>query len=265
MLWIKFMFRKTNANKIFINVELTIDDQLSKLFVVTIECFYNDKKRTKYETKKTKILKLFFSNQNRSTDFKISKYFLTMHKSFQLLTALFNLSTLNIKFKLKSINLKKLFDEFNFFEKWFSHFVTGEIKNDNVLNKITILLNENFKLKTLIKNLRNQINIFENYWQKLTIMQIIRNQNKIMIFVQISVTNVLIYVMLKLIKLKVDHINAYMINIKKQAIVNKFNKKNSKLMTLMMLYVIAAMKLNFQNDCWRIHCFEQSHNIAIVS
>ena len=76
------MFRKTNANKIFINVESTIDNQLSKLFVVTIECFYNDKKRTEYETKKTKILKLFFSSQNRSIDFKTSKYFLTMHKSF---------------------------------------------------------------------------------------------------------------------------------------------------------------------------------------
>ena len=86
-----------------------------------------------------------------------------------------------------------------------------------------------------------------------------------MIFVQIFVTNVLIYVMLKLIKLKIDHISVYMINTKKQIIVNRFNKKSSELITLMMSYVIAAMKLNFQNNCWRVHCFEQSHNIAIVS
>ena len=70
-----------------------------------------------------------------------------------------------------------------------------------------------------------------------------------MIFVQIFVTNVLIYVMLKLIKLKIDHISVYMINTKKQIIVNRFNKKSSELITLMMSYVIAAMKLNFQNNC----------------
>ena len=80
-------------------------------------------------------------------------------------------------------------------------------------------------------------------------MQIIRNQKKFMIFVQIFVTNVLIYVMLKLIKLKIDQINAYMNITKKQVIMNRFNKKNSKLITLMMSYAIAAMKLNFQNDC----------------
>lgn len=265
MLWTKFMLRRTNASRIPIGVGPTIGDQLPGLSAVAIECSYSDKERTEYETKEAKILKLPPPGQDRPTDFKAPKYSLTMHRSLQLLTASLNLSTLDTKFKLKSANLKKLFGEPNFSEKWFSHLVAGGVKGDDVLGRVAALLDGSPKLRALIKNLRDQVSISGSYWQRLTIMQTIRDQDKAMIFVQIPATGVLVYVVLKLIGLEVGHISAYMTSTERQATVDRFNKKGSGLMALVMPYAIAAVGLNLQNDCWRVHCFEQPHNIAIAS
>ena len=104
------MLKRTNASCILIKNKKRIEKQLLSLTTIIIKYFYITKKAQKYKKTKTKILRFLFSKSLTSKNFKVFKYILIMHRKLQFLIAFFNLFKLNSKFKLKFVNLKKLFD-----------------------------------------------------------------------------------------------------------------------------------------------------------
>ena len=89
--------------------------------------------------------------------------------------------------------------------------------------------------------------IDRNRKQKLTKIQTIKNQKKSFVFVQISTIDIVIFVLFIVFDVNVEHLSAYMSFSERQIIMNRFNKKKSNLMMLILTYAITTIDLNLQN------------------
>ena len=59
-----------------------------------------------------------------------------------------------------------------------------------------------------------------------------------------------------LLNVRVKTINVNQTTIKQQRIINNFNRKKSKFIILIIIYVITFINLNFQYNCFKIYIFE---------
>ena len=86
--------------------------------------------------------------------------------------------------------------------------------------------------------------------------QTIRDKEKCLIFCQVPAALIFLYFIFHLLGIRVETINATQTAEERQQIIDEFNRKDSELMILIMVYAVASVGLDLQHDCWRIHAFE---------
>ena len=94
--------------------------------------------------------------------------------------------------------------------------------------------------------------------------QTIRDKKKCLIFCQMFDFLIFVYFVFFLLNVRIEIINAIQSVEERQRIIDEFNRKKSKLMILIMIYVVAFVELNLQYDCWRIHVFEIAIDLNIL-
>ena len=84
--------------------------------------------------------------------------------------------------------------------------------------------------------------------QSLTIEQIIKNNEKALIFCQLSIFIAFIFVVLKLLQIKVAVFSFFQSKRKRNQIIKNFNERN-ELIIIIIVYALAAVELNLQKKC----------------
>ena len=115
--WQKCMLRRTYSSQIPFKTGPTIGSRLPKVHAVLINCTYDERERQAYE-EQTNILTgaLFVPG---AVGQRRVKWSLAVHRKLQMLTTYVALPDLDQARNLKAANLKKVFDDGNFFLRWF--------------------------------------------------------------------------------------------------------------------------------------------------
>ena len=174
---------------------------------------------------------------------------------------------------MKTEKIKQHLTNFNFIREmfrviFFNAFDADFVNSSNISKFLKKLCDEALKIRALIRNVVVQINIYFVCCQTLQILcqmmknsaadllQTVRDKKKCLIFCQMFAVLIFFYFIFSLLSIRVEIINVSQTTKKRQQIMNDFNRKKSKLMILIMIYVVTFVDLNFQYDCFRIHVFE---------
>ena len=157
-MWRKTILRRTNASRISFKIDTVIDETLSTLRATAIDCKYISKKALRHDQlHETLVRKLLIANIDN--DETRTKWSLTIHRRLQLLTMFLNLLRLNQEYDLKVTNMKRLFQNSEFYYRWLHdlHSMKDSKNSRHVLTYIHRLCDDALKLRALLKNIQSQI------------------------------------------------------------------------------------------------------------
>lgn len=89
-----------------------------------------------------------------------------------------------------------------------------------------------------------------------------RDQEKVLIFCQLPATTVLILAVLRLLHIDVVTLGAFQKPEEREAVIAAFTERDDCAHVLVSTYAVAAVGLNLQPKCWRVHLIESAHNLG---
>ena len=129
-----------------------------------IKYSHNFKKTVSHRNIKNELTDKFIMFDIKNETKNRIKYFLSIYWKLQLLIIFLNLLIFNDHFDFKVDAMKLLFKKKEFHLSWLRHLLFNKefiiVNLNDSLQQLIILIDETFKIKTLLKNVRNQISYF---------------------------------------------------------------------------------------------------------
>ena len=165
-LYIEFIFekvllRRTNSFRISFNDDRRIDDSISAVRAVLINCIHIVVEAERHRALENVLIDQLIVLDSRSNAQKKSKWSLRIHHQLQLLSMSLDLSRLDEIHNLKTENMKVIFETSKFHLSWLKTLDLNEnwvtSRSNDLTSQLTKLLDDASKIRALIKNVRNQI------------------------------------------------------------------------------------------------------------
>ena len=96
-------------------------------------------------------------------------------------------------------------------------------------------------------------------------MQIIRNREEIIVFCQIFITIILLYIVFHLLNIEIIILLAFQNVEKHNIMINFFNNTIDKSIIFLIIYVVGATSFNLQKNCHRVYLIEKITNLEILN
>lgn len=151
-IWKKMVVRRTPQSRIPFGSGVRIADSLPRVKASILHCKFNDQERGKYQNLEDDLTgKLIIPGEGK----KKPKWSLAIQRKLLLLTTWLDAPELDMRQDLKATNIRKTFEDNNFFLKWFNHHLNVSMENPAPL--LQELLNGAPKIRALFRNLSSQV------------------------------------------------------------------------------------------------------------
>lgn len=242
-MWKKLVIRRTPQSRIPFGTGRKIADSLPRVKAAIINCSFNEEERGWYiESEKKLTGQLLVPGEGT----KPAKWSLAVQRKLLLLTTWISLPNLDEIQNLKSTNMKRTFDEERFFLEWFTAHTKPSMENPGPL--LQELLEGAPKLRALLRNVRSQV---------------VRDQEKILIFCQLPAVTVLLVAIFRLLAIDCVTLGAYQQAEERDAVITAFTECTDRAQILITTYAVGSTGLNLQQMCWRVHMVECAHNLGV--
>ena len=148
--WQRCMLRRTYSSRIPFGTGPTIGSKLPTVNAVIINCMYDEKERLDYHDVVNELTGALFLPG--SSDRRKVKWSLSMQRKLQMSTTFLELPGIDANWNLKATNLKKLFEDREFYLQWFP-----EERRQNPEAMLWELCRGAPKVRALLRNIRSHV------------------------------------------------------------------------------------------------------------